>query len=247
MCDYTLMHKADERKLKIHLLRQWLLTVMSLKEWTAYEWAKRAGIHPSQVQRAVVEEPASLMKEGLRQVLAEKAGYKPPNLDIRQQQAAVVPVDHDDEPPAALPTSERIDGSVEIPEYDVRLSAGGGSLIEGDDIRARWRFSEQYVRGELRAREDSLNMVEVVGDSMEPKLHPGDRIIVNQNDTNPTPPGIFALWDGYGLVVKHVQRVHKSDPEKLLLVSENANYPAYEVMVDEIKIIGRVVSCLRRM
>ena len=98
---------------------------------------------------------------------------------------------------------------------------------------------------ELRAHARGLSIVEVIGDSMEPKLLPGDRIAVDHSDTNPTPPGIFALWDGFGLVVKHVQRVHGTN--KVLLVSENAVYPPYEVLIDEIKIIGRIKSVTRAM
>ena len=137
--------------------------------------------------------------------------------------------------------------TVDIPEYDVRLSAGGGTLGDGDTLKGSWRFPRGYVARELRANANSLHIVEVIGDSMEPKLVPGDRIVVDQNDTNPTPPGIFALWDGYGLVVKNLQRVHKPDPAKLLLISENPKYPPYEVYFEDINIIGRVVSCVRKM
>ncbi len=144
-----------------------------------------------------------------------------------------------------LPTSETVDGWVEIPEYDVRLSAGGGALVEGDRRRGTWRFPTDYVARELRAHARGLSIVEVIGDSMEPKLLPGDRIAVDHSDTNPTPPGIFALWDGFGLVVKHVQRIHGT--AKVLLVSENPIYPPYEVLIDEIKVIGRIKSVTRAM
>lgn len=144
-----------------------------------------------------------------------------------------------------LPTSVTVDGWVEIPEYDVRLSAGGGTLVEGDRRKGSWRFPTDYVSRELRAHARGLSIVEVIGDSMEPKLLPGDRIAVDHSDTNPTPPGIFALWDGFGLVVKHVQRVHGTN--KVLLVSENTMYPPYEVLIDEIKVIGRIKSVTRAM
>lgn len=144
-----------------------------------------------------------------------------------------------------LPTSQPVDGWVEIPEYDVRLSAGGGALIESDRRKGTWRFPHDYVSRELRAHARGLSIVEVIGDSMEPKLMPGDRIAVDHADINPTPPGIFALWDGFGLVVKHVQRVHGTN--KVLLVSENAVYPPYEVLIDEIKIIGRIKAMTRAM
>jgi phage repressor protein C with HTH and peptisase S24 domain len=144
-----------------------------------------------------------------------------------------------------LPTSQPVDGWVEIPEYDVRLSAGGGTLIESDRRKGSWRFPTDYVSRELRAHARGLSIVEVIGDSMEPRLLPGDRIAVDHSDTNPTPPGIFALWDGFGLVVKHVQRIHGT--AKVLLVSENPMYPPYEVLIDEIKIIGRIKSVTRAM
>ena len=44
-----------------------------------------------------------------------------------------------------LPTSDTVDGWVEIPEYDVRLSAGGGTLIDGDKRRGNWLLPTEYV------------------------------------------------------------------------------------------------------
>ena len=167
--------------------------------------------------------------------------------DVSRQNALATTQHANDLSPAAFGFEDGPRATVDIPEYDVRLSAGGGSFGNDDALKGSWRFPRGYVARELRANANALNIVEVIGDSMEPKLVPDDRIVVDQNDTNPTPPGIFALWDGYGLVVKNVQRVHRSDPDKLLLISENPKYPPYEVYFEDIKIIGRVVSCVRKM
>ena len=134
-----------------------------------------------------------------------------------------------------------------IPEYDIQLAAGSGRIPDRQRGKDDWPFSRRFLGAVTAAPPEQLSIVEVVGDSMAPKLHPQDRILINHADVNPTPPGIFALWDGYGLVVKNVQRIHRSDPEKLLLISENPVYPPYEVLLDEVTIIGRVVWFSRRM
>lgn len=236
----------DTRASELLAIREWMSGVLAAKpELNPTSWAKKADVavttitrhvYPKEGENPSVPSTRTLAKlaEAAKVAMPSLGPDEPPHNDLR-------PTDFD------LPTSEAQDGTISIPEYDIKLSAGGGTLVEGDDIKARWGFSREYVTRELRASPNALNMVEVIGDSMEPKLMPGDRIIVDQNDTNPTPPGVFALWDGFGLVVKNVSRIHGADPYKLLLVSENSVYPPYEVLADEIKIIGRVVSCLRKM
>ena len=146
-----------------------------------------------------------------------------------------------------LPLSEQIDGTVSIPEYDIKLAAGGGYFVDREEKKASWRLPTLFIAHELRSGAQDLTVAEVTGDSMYPKLHHTDRIIINHSDVNPTPPGVFALWDGYGLVVKNVHRIHKAVPAKLLLVSENPIYPPYEVDAQDIVIVGRVVGRVSKM
>ena len=141
--------------------------------------------------------------------------------------------------------SEVMDGVTRIPELDVRLAAGGGQIAESESIIGDWMVPTTYVTQQLRKNPNRMQIVTVVGNSMEPRLQNGDRIGLDLSDTNPTPPGMFALWDGFGLVVKNVQRVHRSEPAKLLLTSENTSFPPYEVFVEDITIIGRVVMLVR--
>ena len=154
---------------------------------------------------------------------------------------------YDDFDPNARAVVTAASDVVFIPEYDIRLAAGDGQLADAESIKDRWPFSRRFLSNEVKVSLDNLSIVEVVGNSMEPRLQSHDRIIIDHTDTNPTPPGVFALWDGYGLVVKNVQRVHRSEPQRLLLVSDNPVFPPYEVLVDEITIIGRVVWFSRRM
>lgn len=139
-----------------------------------------------------------------------------------------------------------------VAEIDVRAGAGGGGVpIEAwvqdgngntyaaEGIRAHWEIPGEVMRGVLHASPKHIRAFEVIGDSMEPRLAEGDRVFIDLRYTVPSPEGIFALWDGFGVVVKRLQIVRGSDPLRVRVISANASYEAYEAAVDDIRIIGR--------
>lgn len=137
--------------------------------------------------------------------------------------------------------------SVQIPEYDVRVSAGGGFHIDTETQKDTWPFSRSYIEGELRLNTSQLVILEVIGDSMAPTLQSGDRVLVNMADTRISQPGIFVLWDGDGTVVKRLEMIPGSEPAKIRRISDNPLHGDYEVLAQETNIIGRVVWYARRM
>lgn len=138
-------------------------------------------------------------------------------------------------PPAA---NENV---VNVPEYRVAVSAGGGALVTEESKRRDWPFASDYLTGELRLPKSSLAVVEVLGDSMEPTLSSGDRVLVNMADTQVSQPGVFIVHDGDGTLIKRVERVPGSKPAKLVLISDNPRHTKYEVTADMVEILGRVV------
>ena len=147
--------------------------------------------------------------------------------------------------PARLRAPE---GFVAIPEIDVRASAGPGAVHEGlEEAKETWLFPGSMVRHEFRARPDDLRMITVDGDSMEPLLASGDRILLDTSQRIPVPPGIFVIWDGMGVVAKRVEHVPSSDPPKIVVRSINPDYPTYELTGEEVNIIGRVVWAAKRL
>lgn len=136
---------------------------------------------------------------------------------------------------------------VSVNEYEVRVSAGGGSLNDVENIRSQWPFNRDYIQGELGLSSNNLAIVEVRGDSMEPTLSSGDRVLINGNDVQVSQPGIFVLFDGGGTVIKRVEHVPGSSPTRLVLISDNNLHSRYEVEADAITIVGRVVWAARRL
>ncbi|MFC7540393.1 helix-turn-helix transcriptional regulator [Siccirubricoccus deserti] len=90
-------------------------------------------------------------------------------------------------------------------------------------------------------------MITIEGDSMEPLIASGDRILVDTSQRVPVPPGIFVIWDGMGVVAKRVEHVPNSDPPMVVITSVNPQYQTYERLADEVNIIGRVVWMARRL
>jgi phage repressor protein C with HTH and peptisase S24 domain len=137
-------------------------------------------------------------------------------------------------------------------EVDVRAGAGGGGVpvdafvhdefgnsYAAHAIAAEWTLPDAVMQGLLHASPRHIRVFEVIGDSMEPRLCEGDRVFIDLRYTVPSPEGIFALWDGYGLVIKRLQIVMGSDPMRVRIVSVNTSYAPYEAGADEIQIVGR--------
>jgi phage repressor protein C with HTH and peptisase S24 domain len=129
-----------------------------------------------------------------------------------------------------------------IEELDVRAGAGNGFMAEQERIVAQWQVPSGVVRGYSTAPADELRIITVMGDSMEPTLQPGQRVLVDTGDRMPSPPGVFVVWDGLGLVVKRLQVLPHSDPPRVKITSDNTKYDAYERTMDEAYIQGRVIG-----
>ena len=75
---------------------------------------------------------------------------------------------------------------------------------------------------------------------MAPTLLDGDTVLVDLTRRAPTPPGIFVLDDGVGLVARRLEHIPMSDPPAIRIISDNRHYAPYERTADEIDILGRI-------
>lgn len=137
------------------------------------------------------------------------------------------------------------DDSVGIALLPTFAGMGGGGT--GDDDPGVVSFSRDLIERELRAPPTSLLAMIAEGNSMEPDFRGGDQILVDTRRKSLAQPGAFCLWDGDGHVIKYLERIPDSDPEKVRVVSANGIYEARERLLNEINLIGRVVWFGRRV
>ena len=137
---------------------------------------------------------------------------------------------------------------VGIPEMAVDAAAGGGALNdEAAAETARWYLPEAMLRHEGGAEPANLRILRARGDSMEPAVHDGDRLLVDVSRKTPTTGEMAVLWDGGGLVVKRVEVIPHTEPPRLRLISANPAYRPYDCLAGEAHIAGTVLWALGRV
>lgn len=140
-------------------------------------------------------------------------------------------------------------GYVHLPLYDVHASAGNGTLNNLEQAVDVLAFKEDWVRRELRARPEDLNLIYVVGDSMEPDLRSGDIVLVDHTDTMAQREGVYVIRMDGALLVKQLQRLPGG---VVKVISRNPSYETFPVDLKQLAnpngfaVVGRVVWACRR-
>ncbi|MDE1150736.1 MAG: helix-turn-helix domain-containing protein [Azospirillaceae bacterium] len=123
----------------------------------------------------------------------------------------------------------------------------GASSLREDGPDAVWGFPSHFLRAELQVRPDTVRLIEVVGDGMEPTLLPGDRVMIDLADNAPSSDGIFALWDGEGVAIRRLEMIAGSNPPMVEIRFGNPRYKDHQRAAADIDIMGRVVWLGRRL
>jgi phage repressor protein C with HTH and peptisase S24 domain len=129
-----------------------------------------------------------------------------------------------------------------IDELDVRAAAGPGQNIDSEAKIGEWQLPRELVKIATHSPVERIKILTIVGDSMEPTYKPTEKVMVDTGDVRPSPPGIFVVWDGLGFVVKRIEFLPHSDPPRVKITSDNPKYMAYERVLDEAYVQGRVLG-----
>lgn len=123
--------------------------------------------------------------------------------------------------------------------YDVDVSAGYGSICNGDAVPvSRLAFRKDWLsKHGLHAKD--LLIVFSKGDSMLPTIQDREKLLVNSADKELTDGFIYVIRNNENYWVKRVQRQFDGS---LLLISDNKMYPAMQLDLNDandVEIIGR--------
>lgn len=209
------------------------------KGWARPELAKRMDTTPQQVERL------EKGQRGLTTEWIEKAARAlgVPVGDIITPGAAAVLGDDDyiapDLPPVRNASAD--DGTAEIISLNLALSMGPGTLIEEmiDEERVKWDIG--FLRTLTRSPFVHLREVRGVGDSMEPTLRTGDRVLIDTSDrTLSRMHGIYWI-DHFG--AHGLKRLRAAGNGRLIISSDNkiAGGPDFEVNAEDVRIHGRAL------
>ena len=111
-------------------------------------------------------------------------------------------------------------GYADIPILDVRLAAGAASISDGARQIGVMPMDMALLRSLGRSSSEGLTIVEAEGDSMEPIVADGARVLVDTKDDR-LREGIFAFRLGDELRIK---RLRRRGVDSVEVLSENARY-----------------------
>lgn len=144
-------------------------------------------------------------------------------------------------------------GVVEI-EVEPGLGGGGfatetyvrtpdGNQFPADTVRGVWQLPD-HVFTQMRSRSQNVRCFPVQGDSMLDTLDEGDFVFVDVSHRVPSPPGIYALDDGFGgVIVKRLEVVDEEDGQAIVRVlSDNDRYAERRERADNLRIVGRYIA-----
>jgi phage repressor protein C with HTH and peptisase S24 domain len=130
-------------------------------------------------------------------------------------------------------------GFVGVPIYDVRLAAGAASFADGAKVIGEMPFDLELLRQLGRSSADGLGVLGADGDSMEPTIADGARVVIDFKDTRAR-EDVFAFRLGDELRVKRLRRI----VDGLEILSDNPRY-APELLtgpkLEDFAVIGRAL------
>ena len=127
-----------------------------------------------------------------------------------------------------------------VPIMDISASAGNGSFADGESILGYQPFREQQISRLTNANYDSLAVILVRGDSMEPTLSNQDQVLVDTSVTKISTDGIYIIALEDDLLVKRCKV--DLNTRDVLVISDNEKYPMDRVTKrSKLDVKGRVI------
>lgn len=137
----------------------------------------------------------------------------------------------------------------QVPNFSIHAGLGNGGAISVEMNAETGFIPEEFVTGFWGFPEDvrtgfkklsSIHALPVKGDSMEPTIPGGSTVFVDTTHLVPSPPDLYVVEFGDGLMVKRIELIPRTD--KVRVISDNERYSSYELQRDELRVYGRVVA-----
>lgn len=128
-----------------------------------------------------------------------------------------------------------------VPRYDVRASAGGGSIISDESVVDHLAFKREWITQSLGCQPDKICVIQVRGDSMTPTINDADLLLLDMREISQRTEGVYVIQLDGSLLVKRISYKINGSVE---VISDNARYGTQtltEKQGKDLAFIGRVV------
>lgn len=119
--------------------------------------------------------------------------------------------------------------------------------ISNPGQNSEWVLPANILNQRTKAPPNLIKIFEVKESVMEPDFKQGESVLVDLSDQNPSPPGTFILFDGFGYMLRSCEFVPKSNPPEIKISAAKQGFQAQTLKENDVEIIGRVIAKLQML
>lgn len=194
------------------------------------------GKNPAYIHQYITRGSPKVLSDGHRKIIATRLGVSETELmtdeqKVQEQKIAII----------SKNTSASAD-SVSIEVIDVRACCGNGVENFAENVIGFWNLPVLEFQKITFANPETVKMLRVFGDSMEPTLKSDDWVLVDISQNFVDSDGLFLIRMSSGLAVKRIQNTIS---QNVLIKSDNPRYDNITASVADVLIIGKVIYTLK--
>lgn len=141
---------------------------------------------------------------------------------------------------------EKSIGNRKSASYTLEPLSQPENLRDSDTSRGEeWVIPSAVISQRTKADSRNIKIFSVDETAMEPDFKRGEPVLVDLSDTEPSPPGVFVVSDGFGYLIRQCEFVAGSNPAEIKLSAVVKNFQPQILGRDDFKIIGRVIAKLQ--
>ncbi len=129
-----------------------------------------------------------------------------------------------------------------VPRYDVRAAAGGGAVVEEQNLVGAFAFSREWLHRTLHANPADLLLIEAKGDSMPGIADDGSLLLLDKSEPKFRGDGAYVFVVDDLLLVKNLRVILDGSLE---VTSSDEHQSTKDVIarrdLDKVRIVGRVI------
>lgn len=118
-----------------------------------------------------------------------------------------------------------------------------GETLEDTECMSKFGFPVEYLSRGLNCNPEQTIIATINSHAVEPEFEYSDKVFVDRSDTRPSPAGVFAYWDGVGMVFGNLQALPGTEPKVKITTKGQDDIV---IPLKELTVIGRVKARIQR-
>lgn len=117
--------------------------------------------------------------------------------------------------------------------------------LEDNENTSDWVLPASLLSEHTESPPEQVKIYQIQERIMEPDFKHGEHVLVDKSQTEPSPPGVFIVSDGFGYLIRHCEFIPSSKPPQIKVSAKDTNFQSQILELEEFNVIGRVIAKLQ--